>query len=159
MTKSTPASTAQPTCSSNIARTALCDAGIVGVVDVGVADVAGEQRAGLLRNRLREIERSPVDRLEVLLAADDAELLAMRVIRERLDDVRSGVNEVAVELGDRLRMLEHDLRHERAGLQIAAALELEDIAFGADDGALRRGVAATRRAKRRAWAWRTISWM
>jgi hypothetical protein len=106
-----------------------------GVVDVGVADVAGEQRAGLLRNRLREIECSPVDRLEVLLAADYAELLAMRVIRERLDDVRSRVNEVAVELRDRLRMFEHDLRHERPGLQIAAALELEDIAFGANDGA------------------------
>jgi hypothetical protein len=29
-TKSTPASTAQPTCSSNIARTALCDVGSVG---------------------------------------------------------------------------------------------------------------------------------
>jgi len=29
-TKSTSASTAQPTCSSNIARTALCDAGSLG---------------------------------------------------------------------------------------------------------------------------------
>ena len=29
-------------------------------------------------------------------------------------------------------MLEHDLRHERAGLQIAAALELEEIPLGAD---------------------------
>ena len=34
-------------------------------------------------------------------------------------------------------MLEHDLGDERAGLQVAAALELEDVALGADDGALR----------------------
>jgi hypothetical protein len=31
-------------------------------------------------------------------------------------------------------MLEHDLGHERAGLQVAAALELEHVAFGADHG-------------------------
>ena len=33
-------------------------------------------------------------------------------------------------------MLEHDFRHERAGLQIAAPLELEHVAFGADHGAV-----------------------
>ena len=55
-----------------------------------------------------------------------------RVIGERLDDVGARVHELAVELVDDLRMLEHDLRHEGAGLQIAAPLELEQIAFGAD---------------------------
>ncbi len=37
-----------------------------------------------------------------------------------------------MQLRDHLRMFEHDLGHERAGLQVAAALELEDVALGAD---------------------------
>ena len=64
MMKSTPASTAQPTCSSNIARTAVRDRGSSGIEDVGVADVAREQRAGLVRHLLRDLQRLAVDRLE-----------------------------------------------------------------------------------------------
>ena len=56
----------------------------------------------------------------------------MRVIGEGLDDVRAGMNEVAMELDDDLGMLEHDLGHESSCLEIAAPLELEDVAFGAD---------------------------
>ena len=59
----------------------------------------------------------------------------MGVVRERLDHVRPGVDEVAVELLDEVGVLEHHLRHERAGLQVPAPLELEEIALGADDGA------------------------
>ncbi len=110
--------------------------GIRRVVDVGVADVAGEERAGLRRDGLRDLERPAVDRLQILLAADHAKLLAMRVVGERLDDVGARVDEIAMELRDDLGMLEHDLGHERAGLQIAAALELEHVAFGADHGPL-----------------------
>ena len=60
----------------------------------------------------------------------------MRVVGERLDDVRACVDEVAVQLGDDLRVLEHDFGNEGARLQIAAPLELEYVAFGADDRAL-----------------------
>ena len=45
------------------------------------------------------------------------------------------MDEIAMQLRDRFRVLEHDFRHEGAGLQIAAPLELEHIAFGADDRA------------------------
>ena len=71
-----------------------------------------------------------------LLAADHPELLAMRVVRERLDDVGARVDEVAMQLAHDFGMLEHDLGHEGAGLQIAAALELEHIALGADHRSL-----------------------
>ena len=37
-----------------------------------------------------------------------------------------------MELGDRLGVLEHDLGDEGAGLEIAAPLELEQVALGAD---------------------------
>ena len=66
-------------------------------------------------------ERLPVERLELVLPADDAKLLAVRVVRERLDDVGAGVDEVAVKLVDDLGVVEHDLGNERARLQVARA--------------------------------------
>ena len=77
-----------------------------------------------------------VDLLEQVLLADDPHLLPVRVVRERLDDVRAGADELAVELRDDLGLLEHDLGDERAGLQIPAALELEEVPLGADHRAL-----------------------
>ena len=71
-------------------------------------------------------------RSSVVLAADDPQLLAVRVVGERLDDVRARVDELAVQLGHLLRVLEHDLGDERARLQVAAPLELEEVALGAD---------------------------
>jgi hypothetical protein len=43
------------------------------------------------------------------------------------------VDELAVERLDEIRPLEDDLRHVGSGLEVAAALELEEIPFGADD--------------------------
>ncbi len=79
-----------------------------------------------------------IHRLELVLAADDPQFLAMRVIGERFDDVRARVHEIAVDLRHDLGMIEHGFRHERARLHIAATLELEQIALGADDGAVRK---------------------
>jgi hypothetical protein len=110
--------------------------GVLRVEGIGVADVASEHRAGIGRDLLGDLERRLVDRLEILFAADDAQLLAVGVVGAGLDDVGAGMDEVAMELDERLGMLDHDLGHEGAGLQIAAALELEDIAFRADDGAV-----------------------
>ena len=56
----------------------------------------------------------------------------MRVVRERLDDVGARVHELAVQLRDELGMIEHDLGDERAGLEVAPPLELEEVALGAD---------------------------
>src|SRR5207249_218065 len=102
---------------------------------VRVADVAREQRAGLRGHFPGDRERLPVQLLEQVLLADDAHLLAVRVVGERLDDVGARTEEVAVELGDDLGMVEHDLRDERSRLDVAAPLELEEIALGADDRA------------------------
>jgi hypothetical protein len=46
------------------------------------------------------------------------------------------VHELPVELRDELRVLQDDLGHERAGLEVPAALELEEVALGADHRAL-----------------------
>ena len=46
------------------------------------------------------------------------------------------MHELAVQLRDELGMLEHHLGDERARLQVTAALQLEEVALGADHGAL-----------------------
>ena len=60
----------------------------------------------------------------------------MRVIRESFDNVRTGVDEIAMDLRDDLRMIQHRLGDERTGLHIAAPFEFEQVAFGANDGAV-----------------------
>ena len=77
-------------------------------------------------------KRRPIHRHQVLLAPDDAQLLPVHVIGERLRDIGAGVHEVQVQLLDHLRVIEQHFRHECAGLQVAASLELEDVAFRAD---------------------------
>ena len=67
------------------------------VIDVGVADVAGEQRPRLARNLPGDLERDGVHRLEILLATDDAQFLAVNVVGERLDDIGAGMDEVEVQ--------------------------------------------------------------
>ena len=107
--------------------------GAVGLPDVGVGEVAGHQRAALVGDFRRNRQGVAVERLQQRLLADDAQLLAMAVVGEGLDHVGAGVDEIAVQLAHQIGMLEHDFGHEGAGLQIAAPLELEEIAFGADD--------------------------
>ena len=63
-------------------------------------------------------------------------LLAVAVVGERDHDLGAGAQELAVQLADGVREVEHDLRHVRAALQVAAALELEQVALGAEHDAV-----------------------
>ena len=45
--------------------------------------------------------------------------------------------ELAMQLAQRVGRVEDHLGDERAGLDVAAALELEDVALGAEDDAVR----------------------
>ena len=121
---------------------------VVAGEDVRVREVACEERARLVRDLARELERAPVQRLEQVLLADDSHLLAVPVVRERLDDVRAGVDELPVQLGDDLGMLEHDLGDVGAGLEVPTPLALEQVPLGADDGALLEAVEQTGSARR-----------
>src|SRR5581483_661229 len=71
----------------------------------------------------------------LVLAPDRPQLLAVAVVREGDQDARAGPGELPVELANRVREVEDDLRHVRPALQVAAALELEEVALGADDDA------------------------
>src|SRR5262249_13982097 len=90
--------------------------------DARVADVAGEEGPGFPGHLLRDPEGRAVDRLEILLPADDPELRPVGIVREGLDHIRAGVDEVTVELLNQAGSLEDHLRHERAGLKIPTAL-------------------------------------
>jgi hypothetical protein len=106
---------------------------VVGGEDVGVTEVAGQQASVLLGHVGGDLQGAAVERLEQLLLANEPQLLPMAVVGERLDDVGAGVHELTVQLGDELGVLEDDLRDESTRLEIAAALELEQVALGADD--------------------------
>src|SRR5262249_47564087 len=101
--------------------------GVVESVDARVADVAGEESPRLARDLLGDAERDRVDLLEIALPPADLELGSMRVVGERLHDVRAGVNELAVQRLHQIGPLEHDLWNVRARLEIPPSLELEQI--------------------------------
>jgi hypothetical protein len=67
---------------------------------------------------------------------DRLELVAVRVVGQRDHHVRAGAQELAVQLPQRIGLVEDHLGDERARLDVAAALELEDVALGADDDAV-----------------------
>ena len=118
--------------------------GIRRVVHPGVADVPGKERVALGRHLARDPERVSVQRLEIVLAADRAHLLAMAVVRERDHDLGAGPQELAVQLADGVGEVEHDLGHIRPALEIAAPLELEQIALGTEHHAVVKSLEETR---------------
>ena len=77
-----------------------------------------------------------VERLEVVLAADRAQLVAVAVVGERDHHVGAGAQHLPVQPANGVGEVEHHLGDERPGLQEAAALELEQVALGADDDAV-----------------------
>src|SRR3990172_2751902 len=90
------------------------------------------------RGLTREAKGLAVERLEIVLAADGAELLAVAVVGEGDHDLGAGAEELAVELPHRVGEVEDYLGHVRPALQVAAALELEEVALGAEDGVARK---------------------
>jgi len=58
------------------------------------------------------------------------------VIGERDHDLSARSQKFPMQLEYRLRRVEDDLRNIGAGLDVAAALEFEDVALGAEDDAL-----------------------
>ena len=109
--------------------------GVGRVVHPGVADVAGEQGVALAGHVAGDRERVAVQALEVALAADLAELRAVPVVGERDHHVGAAAQELAVQLAHGVRVVEDDLGDVRAALQVAAALELEQVALGPEYGA------------------------
>ena len=105
--------------------------GSVGVVDPRVADVPGDEGV-VTGDLLRQPHRVAVERLEIGLAPDHPQLLAMPVVRERHHHVRSRAQKFAVELTDGVGEVEHDLGDVGAALQIATALQLEQVALGSE---------------------------
>src|SRR5208337_2377279 len=108
---------------------------VVGLIDIGVADVSRHQAAVAISDVPGDPESLPVDVFQNTLSADYPELLAMSVIGEGFHNVAAGMHEILMQPLDHLRILDYRLRHESARLKVAAPLQLEEIAFRADDWA------------------------
>ena len=86
---------------------------------------------------LRAIARAfALQGFEPIFLADEAQFLAVAVVRERLDDVAAGAHELPVELRHDVGVVQHHLGHVRAGLQVAPPFELEQVALRAEDRAV-----------------------
>ena len=104
--------------------------GRIRVVDPRVADVAGYERVALGGHLLRDAQRVPVERLEVLLPSDHPQLLAVAVIGEGDHHLGAGAEELPMKLAYGVGKVEHRLRHERSTLHVAASLQLEEVSLG-----------------------------
>ena len=60
----------------------------------------------------------------------------MAVVREGDHDLGAGAQELAVQLAHCIGKVEHDLGNVRPALQVAAALELEEVSLRAEDDVL-----------------------
>ena len=104
---------------------------VLGVVRPGVADVAGDQRITLAGDLVGDAHRLAVHGLQIVLATDILQLAAVRVIGERDHDVGPRTKKLAVKLAECIGKIEHDFGHIGTGLDVAAALEFEDVALSA----------------------------
>jgi hypothetical protein len=106
----------------------------------GVADVARHERAALRSHLVGDPHRLAVHGLQVAVTAHIGELLPVRVVGQRHHDVGAGPQELPVQLADGVRLIQDDFGNERARLDVAAPLELEDVALGADHDAVRQAL-------------------
>ena len=106
--------------------------GVIRRVDIGIREIAGEERVRLHRHLAGNRQRVTVERLEQVFLADEPKLLAMPVVGERLDDVRAGVDKLPMELRNHFGMLEDDLGNKGARLQVPTSFAFEQVALGAD---------------------------
>src|SRR5581483_2323290 len=90
------------------------------------------------------LDRVPVDLVHPVLQADRLELVVARVEGHGRQELRTGSKELAVELRERVRMLDRHLGRERSGLHVSALLELEQVATVAQNRTLREALEDSR---------------
>ena len=107
---------------------------VVGVVHVGIAGPASEQRAGMaVDDPAGDGDGIAVELLQQVFPADKAQSLAVAVIGEGEHHIRTAAHQLLVQLLDDLRMVDHDFRHIAAGRKVAAPFHLEEVAAAVDD--------------------------
>src|ERR1700722_5879557 len=101
---------------------------VVGLIDIGVADVSRHQAAMAISDVPGDPESLPIDVFQNILSADYSELLAMSEIGEGLHEVAAGMHENLMKRLPPLRILDYRLRHESA----RAVLGPSRLGFGAN---------------------------
>ena len=110
--------------------------GVLRQVRPGEREVAGDQRVALRGDLPSDTDGRAVDLVHLAGQPHRRELVVARVEGHRLQHLGTRAQELAVELREGVRMLDHHLGRERARLDVAALLELEQVAAVAEDGAI-----------------------
>jgi hypothetical protein len=108
---------------------------VVVIIDPGVADIARYQGIPLGGDFPGQPHRLAVERFQVAFAAHRLELLAVAIVGQGDHHFGAGAQELAVQLPERIGIIQHDFGDERA-FDVAAPLELENVAFSAEYDAL-----------------------
>ena len=94
----------------------------------------GEQRAGMAVHDLAgDGDGVPVEPLQQVFPADEAQSLAVAVIGEGEHHIRAAAHQLLVKLLDDLRMVDHHFGRIGARRQVAAPLHLEEVAAAVND--------------------------
>jgi hypothetical protein len=121
--------------------------GTLALDELGPRDAAGHQGA-IARNFLCQANGGLVDLFGLGAVAGAVQFFARAEECQRLENLRTGCQKLAVQLAQRVRLLDGDLRSElaaaapgadllapRAAVDIAAPLEFDQVATVADDRA------------------------
>ena len=103
-----------------------------------------DERAAFRGDFFGDCERGAVNQFEIALSVDQAQFFPMRVISEGLDDVRSGAQEISMEVLDLFREIENDFGDVGSRLQVAPALQFKQVALGANHRAGREVIQQTK---------------
>ena len=110
---------------------------VSGVVRPREAEVPRDERVTLGGHLPRDLHGVAVDVVDLVGEADRGELVVARVERHRLEHIDAGAQELAVELLQGVRVLDHHLGRERSRLHVSALLQLQQVAAIAKHGAVR----------------------
>jgi hypothetical protein len=97
------------------------------VVGPGEREVPSDERIPFRRDRASDANGITVDLVDLAGQPDRRELVVARVEGHRLEDLRAGTQELAVQLCERVGMFDDDLRREGPRLNVPTLLELEQV--------------------------------
>ena len=109
---------------------------VAGLVGPGERQVARDERAGLAGDLARDAHGVAVDLVDAAGEPDRGELVVARVEGHGLQHLGPRPQELAMQLLQRLGVLDHHLGRERARLHVAALLQLQQIAAVAQHGSV-----------------------
>merc|ERR1719335_1189324 len=99
-----------------------------------VAHISSKNRACLFRNLSGNAQRCPIECFQLVFPSYETQFRSIRIIGKCLNDVRACAYKLSVQLSDGFWMRKRHLRYKWPELDIPSFFQLEEIAFGTNDG-------------------------